>query len=51
MHVTQDIQCEKCNEVRGGYLQKYCECTGSYKNTVSKDEVKMFVKTLMNFLK
>ncbi len=47
-HVTQDIKCQKCNEVRGGFLQKYCECTGLYENLVTKEEMAQLVKALSN---
>jgi len=50
-HVTQDILCNKCNEVRGSYLQKYCECTGTYINLIKQNEIKSIVKAFMNFLK
>jgi hypothetical protein len=39
------------SQVRGGYLQKYCECTGSYVNTIEHEEMKTLVKALMNFIK
>jgi len=47
-HVTQDIKCKKCNEVRAGLLQKYCECTGTYENLLSNEEVSNLVKAIMN---
>ena len=50
-HVTQDIKCQKCNEVRAGFLQKYCECTGLYENLVTKEEMAQLVKALSNFTK
>ena len=50
-HVTQDIKCMKCNEVRAGFLQRYCECTGSYENLISNDEMSQLIKALSNFVK
>lgn len=48
--VTQDIKCSKCNEVRGAYLQRYCECTGDYLNACSNNELNILIKTLNNFI-
>jgi hypothetical protein len=50
-HVTQDIKCQKCNEVRAGFLQKYCECTGLYENLVTNEEMSQLIKALKNFVK
>ena len=50
-HVTQDIKCQKCNEVRAGFLQKYCECTGLYENLVTNEEMSQLIKSLKNFVK
>jgi len=50
-HVTQDIKCIRCNEVRGTFLQKYCECSGVYTNLLPKEDAGMLVKALANFAK
>ena len=50
-HVTQDIKCQRCNEVRAGFLQKYCECTGLYENLVTNEEMSQLVRALKNFIK
>ena len=50
-YVTQDIKCQKCNEVRAGYLQKYCECTGTYENLLNNDDISHLIKALINFTK
>lgn len=50
-YITQDIKCSKCNEVRAGFLQNYCECTGSYENLINNDEASYLVKSLMSFTK
>ena len=50
-HVTQDVKCQKCNEVRAGFLQKYCECTGTYENLITNDEISSLIKALVNISK
>ncbi len=50
-YVTQDIKCTKCNEVRAGYLQKYCECTGIYDNLLGNDDITHLIKALLTFTK
>ncbi|RNA10734.1 DNA polymerase epsilon catalytic subunit A [Brachionus plicatilis] len=48
-YLTQDIKCSKCNEVRAGFLQDYCECTGAYENLISNSEASYLVKSLISF--
>lgn len=50
-HVTQDIKCVRCKEVRGTFLQKYCECSGVYENLLGLDDASYLVKALHNFTK
>ena len=50
-YVTQDIKCVKCNEVRAGFLQRYCECTGTYENLLANDEMNQLIKAFINFTK
>ena len=39
------------NKVRGGFLQKYCECTGTYTNLLPNEDAGSLVKALNNFTK
>lgn len=50
-YITQDIKCSKCNEVRAGFLQNYCECTGTYENLINNNEAGYLVKSLLSFTK
>ena len=50
-YVTQDIKCSKCSEVRAGFLQGYCECTGTYENLISNNEASYLIKSLTSFTK
>lgn len=50
-HVTQDIKCLRCKEVRGTFLQKYCECSGVYENLLPVNDASLLVKALFNFTK
>jgi DNA polymerase epsilon subunit 1 len=50
-YVTQDIKCQKCNEVRAGFLQRYCECSGLYENLMSNEEASQLVRAMKDFAK
>ena len=38
-------------QVRGSFLQKYCECSGTYTNLLPADDAGLLVKALVNFTK
>jgi hypothetical protein len=37
--------------VRGSFLQKYCECSGTFVNLIPNDEISSLVRALDSFTK
>ncbi|XP_070151700.1 DNA polymerase epsilon catalytic subunit 1 isoform X2 [Polyergus mexicanus] len=42
-YVLQDLQCQKCKEIKRENMNILCSCSGEYDNLIARDEVKMFV--------
>ena len=49
---SQDIRCEKCKNISGGYLQTHCKRDGrNYKNTMNLEDFKTRLESLLNIAK
>lgn len=38
-YLTQDLRCSRCHKVKQDSMSKYCNCSGSWEGTISKESV------------
>ncbi|KAI0330341.1 DUF1744-domain-containing protein [Cubamyces sp. BRFM 1775] len=44
----QDLRCSRCGQVRSDNVSKHCACSGNYKLTINKAEVRRKLRTIVN---
>ena len=44
-YTLQDLQCDRCKEIKQDNMMKYCECAGNYHTLIHPNEVKKLFKT------
>lgn len=44
-YILQDLQCNKCHEIKRENMNEYCSCAGQYDTLVPRRELLRFVKT------
>lgn len=50
-YILQDLQCQKCLEIKRDNVNDYCTCSGDFKTTISRDYMLQCVKVLRSIAK
>eukprot|EP00497_Spongosphaera_streptacantha_P002185 TRINITY_DN2795_c0_g1_i1.p1 TRINITY_DN2795_c0_g1~~TRINITY_DN2795_c0_g1_i1.p1 ORF type:complete len:234 (-),score=31.68 TRINITY_DN2795_c0_g1_i1:100-801(-) len=48
---VQDLKCTRCGLVKACLMSEYCECSGSWKNTIEPDDFCKEIRTFVNIAK
>ncbi|CCC66626.1 hypothetical protein NCAS_0A00660 [Naumovozyma castellii] len=43
-YLTQDLCCSKCNKIKQDYMSTHCQCSGSWKGSISQDSVTKMIE-------